>query len=138
MPEAVTMCRTWTAVKVKTNPSLEKAFRFFACLLLAFSNTLAQKPELVVQTGHSDLISFVAFSSDGQVLASSSYDKTIKLWEVATGREIRTLEGHSAPVKTIAVSNDGKMLASGSYDRTIKLWDTSRGQELRTLKGHSD
>ncbi|MGH9881062.1 MAG: caspase family protein, partial [Pyrinomonadaceae bacterium] len=62
----------------------------------------------------------------------------IKLWEVATGRELRTLTGHSGWVTSVAFTADGKTLASGSHDQTIKLWEVATGRELRTLTGHSD
>jgi len=94
-------------------------------------------PELVVQTGHSDVVGGVAFSPDGKLLASASRDHTIKLWEVVSGIELRTLRGHSSGVNSVAFSGDGKLLASGSDDKTIKLWDVGAGSELRTLKGHS-
>jgi uncharacterized caspase-like protein len=64
-------------------------------------------------------------------------DKTIKLWDVATGRELRTLSGHSRLVFSVAFSPDGKVIASGSQDNTIKLWEVATGRELRTLSGHS-
>ncbi|HAT12534.1 MAG TPA: protein kinase, partial [Microcoleaceae bacterium UBA11344] len=64
----------------------------------------------------------VAFSRYDKVLASGSWDKTIKLGEVATGRQINSLSGHSAYVTSVAFSPDGQVLASGSYDKTIKLW----------------
>ncbi|BAY27144.1 protein kinase [Calothrix sp. NIES-2100] len=89
-------------------------------------------------TGHSDWVSSVAISSDGQILASGSRDNTIKLWSVTTGKEIRTLTGHSDPVVSVAISSDGQILASGSLDKTIKLWSVTTGKEIRTLTGHSE
>ncbi len=70
------------------------------------------------------------------MLASGGYDKTIKLWDVASGRELRTLSGHTDPVSSVAFSPDGNVLASGGGDNTIKLWDVASGRELRTLSGH--
>ncbi len=98
----------------------------------------AQKLELVVQTGHSEIVSSVAFSPDGKVLASGSHDKTVKLWNVEIGQEIRTLTAHSDWVNSVAFSPDGKTLASGSRDKTVKLWNIETGEELKTLTAHSD
>ena len=108
-------------------------------VLLLFSHLglVAQKPELVVQTGHSSSISEVAFSPNGKLLASGSNDNTVKLWDVATGRELRTFTGHSKGVGAVAFSPDGRLLASGSDDKTVRLWDAATGRELRNLTGHS-
>jgi WD40 repeat protein len=80
----------------------------------------------------------VSFSPDGSMLASGSYDKTIKLWEVKSGNLIRTLTGHTNHVISVSFSPDGSMLASGSGDKTIKLWEVKSGNLIRTLAGHRD
>jgi WD40 repeat protein len=64
-------------------------------------------------------------------------DRTLRLWDVADGREVRTLNAHTSGVRSTAFSPDGKMLASGSDDKEIKLWDVASGPELRTLSGHT-
>ena len=70
-------------------------------------------------------------------LAGGSALYTIKLWDVPSGRELRTLAGHSGSVKSLAFSADGKTIASGSSDKTIKFWEVATGRELRTLTGHT-
>ena len=93
-------------------------------------------PRLAVQLGHSGWITSVAYSPDGKTLVSGSADKTIKLWDLTNGKELRTLAGHSGTVDSVAFSPDGKTLVSG--DKTINLWDTASGKKLGTLAGHSD
>jgi WD40 repeat protein len=76
----------------------------------------------------------VAFSPDGSRLASGGHDRTIKVWDTASGQMLRTLNGHTSRVNSVAFSPDGSRLVSASEDQTIKVWDTASGQELRTLK----
>src|SRR4029079_10177412 len=78
--------------------------------------------------GHRDYVLSVAFSADGKQLASGSQDKTIRVWEAVTGKEVRTLMGHTAAVRSVAFSPDGKQLASGSLDETLKLWVVATGE----------
>jgi len=96
-----------------------------------------QKPQVVVQTNHFSETWSVAFSPDGRLIASGSDDKTIKLWDIETGRQLRTLWGHVDAVWSIAFSPDGKKIISGSSDKTVKVWDVQTGRELESLTGHS-
>jgi WD40 repeat protein/uncharacterized caspase-like protein len=119
----------------------------FLVLWLSETITRAQQPELIVQTGHTEVIHSVAFSPDGKILASGSRDKTIKLWEVASGTLLRTLDDHASVTGSttanpdsrpcVTFSPDGKILASGSQDNAVKLWDVATGKVLRSLTGHS-
>ena len=93
---------------------------------------------LQIFQGHSDRVKSVAYSPDGQTLASGSFDNTIKLWNVTTGNLLQTLTGHYKSVISLAYSPDGQTLASGSFDNTIKLWNVTTGNLLQTLTGHSD
>jgi WD40 repeat protein/predicted Ser/Thr protein kinase len=88
-------------------------------------------------SGHSHWVNSVAFSPDGQVIASGSWDNSIKLWQVQTGRKLRTLSGHASSVNSVAFSPDGQVIASGGSDNSIKLWQVQTGRELRTLSGHA-
>jgi WD40 repeat protein len=97
-----------------------------------------EKPEIFVQTGHSVSISAIAFSPDGKYALSGSLDKTMKLWDVESGREIRIFTGHSDLIQSIAFSLYGKNAVSASGDKTIKLWDITTGQQIRTFIGHTD
>lgn len=105
----------------------------FLSVVLAFG----QRPELSVQTGHAGQVLSIAFTSDSKLMASGSVDKTIVLWDPATGTQLIALKGHTGTVGTVAFSPDDKQLASGSADNTIKLWDVAGGREKQTMRAHT-
>jgi len=88
-------------------------------------------------SGHLGSVWATAISNDGQTLVSGSEDKTIKVWDLATGKLRYTLKGHTDTVRSLTLSADGKTLASSSGDQTIKLWNLQTGKLIETLKGHT-
>ncbi|KAF4964049.1 hypothetical protein FSARC_7998 [Fusarium sarcochroum] len=86
--------------------------------------------------GHSEKVTCLVVSPNGQLLASGSQDGTIKLWLIE-GVEVQGLEAHSSVVNHLAFSPDNHLVASASSDKTVRLWDTATGEALR-LGGHSD
>src|SRR5262249_40089024 len=95
----------------------------------------AQEPKARANLGgHTAVVASIALTADGRMLASGSYDATIKLWDMASCKETATLRGHTAGVYSVAFTPDGKVLASGSHDDTARLWDVATGRELAAVK----
>jgi hypothetical protein len=88
-------------------------------------------------TGHADWVTAVAVAPDGSWLASGSGDETVRIWDVATGRERAALTAHTRWVRAVAVAPDGSWLASGSGDKTVRIWDVATGRERAALTGHT-
>jgi WD40 repeat protein len=80
----------------------------------------------------------MAFSPDAKFLATGSRDKTIKLWDALSGKELRQLKGHSSNVFGVSWSGDGAYLASAGRDKLVKIWNPHTGECLITLTGHAD
>ncbi|XHF98690.1 hypothetical protein AWENTII_002232 [Aspergillus wentii] len=90
-----------------------------------------------ILAGHSGSVYALAFSPNGKQIASGSDDKTIKIWDAATGDLQRTITTYSDPAYAMAFSQDSKQIISGSYNGVIRLWDTITGNLQRTLPaGH--
>lgn len=88
--------------------------------------------------GHRDEVTSVAITPDGKQVISGSSDKTLKIWDMKTGKKLFTLEGHTKPITAIAVTPNGKRVISASEDKTLKVWDLQTAKETFTLNGHED
>jgi len=93
--------------------------------------------QTAVLSGHTEYVTSLAFSLDGTLLVSGSYDNTIKLWDVQTGGAVKTFCGHTKIVLSVSISADNTVIASGSEDNTICLWDIGTGQ-CCVIKEHKD
>lgn len=80
----------------------------------------------------------IAFAPDGKTLLAGAWDGSIRLWDVATGKELCQYVGHKGWVRSVAFSPDGKTFASGGKDKIIRIWETATGKELRRLEGHQN
>src|SRR5438105_3513421 len=87
--------------------------------------------------GHTQNITRIAWSPDGQILASPSEDHTIRLWNAETGQCLHILSGHTDIINGVSWSPDSNMLATASDDATIKLWRTKTGQDSKMLTEHN-
>uniref|UniRef100_A0A1A8EQT8 Notchless protein homolog 1 n=1 Tax=Nothobranchius korthausae TaxID=1143690 RepID=A0A1A8EQT8_9TELE len=101
-------------------------------------NPAEEKKPLARMTGHSALVNQVLFSPDTRLLASASFDKSIKIWDGRTGKYLTSLRGHVGSVYQVAWSADSRLLVSGSSDSTLKVWDVKTGKLNMDLPGHAD
>jgi WD40 repeat protein/tetratricopeptide (TPR) repeat protein len=86
--------------------------------------------------GHAHMVRSFAISPDGVWGISGSWDKTLRVWDMATGKCARVLEGHEDPVDSVLISRDGRWALSGSYDKTLRLWELATGRCVRVFRGH--
>jgi WD40 repeat protein len=99
---------------------------------------LLESPAIVRDLeGHTSAVMACAVTADGQRIVSASADRTLKVWELASGRALSTLEGHAGAVRACAVTMDGRRIVSASEDRLLKVWDLESGRTLATLEGHA-
>ncbi|KAF2147936.1 WD40 repeat-like protein [Myriangium duriaei CBS 260.36] len=88
--------------------------------------------------GHTAFVTAIAFSPNGELLASTSADKTVQIWNTRTGEREKKLEGHDVRVHLVAFSPDSKLLASASYDHVIRVWDVHTGEQVQIHDGAND
>jgi WD domain, G-beta repeat len=87
-------------------------------------------------TGHTDQVENVCVSADGKRVLTSSADKTLRLWDASTGKQLRRFEGHTDRIRGLALSPDGKRALSGSHDKTVRLWDDHRQGDAQVRGPH--
>jgi Tol biopolymer transport system component len=97
------------------------------------------KPSASLRAESPSSVESVAFSPDGHLLAAGTKNKTVHVWDLIKGTELKIVKGHQSFINTVAFSHDGTRLASsGGEDQTVKVWDVQTGKELLSLKGHGN
>ena len=104
-------------------------------ILISSYTALTQSVETIIQKGHELAVVCIAISPDSNYIVSGSKDKSIKLWDVRTKREVRNFLGHESTVSSLDFSPDGKYILSGSYDRSFRIWETLTGNEISNIRG---
>jgi hypothetical protein len=98
----------------------------------------AQLRELGALRGHTSWVMSAHFSPDGQKIVSGSADRSVRIWDVATGKCVQTLQGHTDWVTSAQFSPDGQKIVSGSADTSVRIWDAVTGKCLQTLEGYTN
>jgi hypothetical protein len=88
--------------------------------------------------GHDNFVRSASFSPDGSRIVTASWDKTARVWDAATGKEIAILRGHDEQVDSAAFSPDGSRIVTASRDKTARIWDASTAKEIAVLRGHNN
>ena len=88
-------------------------------------------------TGNTRPVNSVVIAPDGTWLATGSRDKTVRIWDPATGQQRARLTGHTGPVNSVVIAPDSTWLATGSRDGTVRIWDPATGQQRARLTGHT-
>lgn len=102
------------------------------------SPSTAITPLIDLPAAHEAGINDIVFTADSKYILTASDDKTIIIWEIESGKPLRTYRGHTSYVFCVNVSSHGNLLVSGSYDETVRVWDLKNAKCIRVINAHSD
>ena len=103
-----------------------------------FQDIRAVDTQLLVLSGHGDIVLSAAYSPDGTRVVTASADKSARIWDAGTGAQLAILNGHGSSVYAAAYSPDGSRIVTASDDKTARIWDANTGAQLAVLSGHAD
>ena len=124
----------WSTDEIEQQVQLPAGSKFLRVRHLATRESPALVRDLV---GHTYGVTACAVTPDGRRVVSASDDKTLKVWDLESGRAVATLDGHAFGVIACAVTPDGRRVVSASRDQTLKVWDLASGRAVATLDGHA-
>lgn len=105
---------------------------------VSLSQALGSMREDALLRGHTDAVAAVAVMADGKRALSGSFDGSARMWDLATGKELRQFKGHGDTVSSVASTADGRRVVTGSADRTARIWDGETGAPAVIIEGHTD
>jgi len=106
------------------------------CIVVLLLNSFNLNGETLELKGHDREVTSTCFSPNGSQVVSGSKDKTVRIWDAKTGKNIQTLNGHADVVTCVCFSPDGSQVVSGSEDKTVRIWDAKTGKNIQTFIAH--